>query len=405
MIVGNGIAGVTAADYVRRNHATCEIDVVGREPHQLYNRMAITRLIYGRSGMQGLYLLPEAWYDENRVTSWLNTYVDAIDLEARTVALATGETLPYDRLILTAGSSGFVPAIAGFGAPGTFALRTADDAMAIRADVQRHRARDAVIAGGGLLGLEAGYALRKLGMRVTVVQRTPRLLGRQLDDTGAAYLRSYLEGLGFEFAAPAEVERVVADERIRRVVLTSGAELACDLLLATAGIVPNDELARAAGLEVRRGVVVDDGMRTNDPFVWAAGDVAEHLGAVSGLWPTAVEQGRVAALNAVGGAERYDAVPPATLLKVTGVELTSVGRFEEEPGDEVVASEDGAESRYRKLVVRDGRAAGGILLGYPLEAAALTAIVQEARDVSALLPALRAGDWSALAAGATEAAA
>ena len=398
VVVGNGIAGVTAADHVRRNHATCEIDVVGREPHALYNRMAITRLIYGRTGMQGLFLLPDSWYDDNRVTCWLNTHVDRLDLAGRVVVLATGDRLEYDRLILTSGSRGFVPTIDGFGAPGTFALRTADDAIAIRTHVQQHRSRDAVVSGGGLLGLETAYALHKLGMRVTVVERFPRLLGRQLDETGAAYLRSYLEGLGFEFAIPAEVARVHADDRVRRVELADGTELACDLLLVSAGIVPNDELPREAGLDVGRGVVVDDAMRTSDPHVFAAGDVAEHRGVVSGLWPTAVEQGRVAALSALGLTAVYEAVPPATLLKVTGVDLTSVGRFEEEEGDEVVVSEDAAEARYRKLVVRDGRAVGGILLGYPLEAAGLTAIVQERRDVSELLPLLRAGEWRSLAA-------
>jgi NADPH-dependent 2,4-dienoyl-CoA reductase/sulfur reductase-like enzyme/ferredoxin len=404
VVVGNGIAGVTAADHLRRNHATCEIEIVGREPHHLYNRMAITRLIYGRSGMQGLYLLPDSWYDDNGITCWLNTQVDRIDLAARVVVLATGERLDYDRLILTSGSRGFVPAIEGFGARGTFALRTADDAITIRADVQRHQSRDAVIAGGGLLGLETAYALHKLGMRVTVVQRSTRVLGRQLDDTGAAYLRSYLEGLGFEFAVPAEVVRVHADERVRSVELSTGAELACDLLLVTAGIVPNNELSRDAGLAVRRGVIVDDAMRTSDPHVFAAGDVAEHREVVSGLWPTAVEQGRVAALAALGLDASYAAVPPATLLKVTGVDLTSVGRFEEEEGDEVVSSEDAAEARYRKLVVREGRAVGGILLGYPLEAAELTAIVQERRDVTGLLPALRAGEWRALQADGAPAA-
>jgi nitrite reductase (NADH) large subunit len=396
VIIGNGIAGVTAADHVRRNHATCEIDLVGREPHHLYNRMAITRLIYGRSGMQGLFLLPDSWYDDNEIACWLNTRVERIDLAARTVVLATGERLDYDRLILTSGSRGRVPAIDGFGVPGTFALRTADDAITIRADVQLHRSREAVIAGGGLLGLEAAYALHKLAMRVTVVQRSSRVLGRQLDETGAAYLRSYLEGLGFEFLLPAEIVRVHADERVRTVELSNGAELACDLLLVTAGIVPNDELSRNAGLAVGRGVIVDDSMRTSDPHVFAAGDVAEHRGVVSGLWPTAVEQGRVAALTALGLDAVYGAVPPATLLKVTGVDLTSVGRFEEEEGDEVVVSKDSVETRYRKLVVRDGRAVGGILLGYPLEAAELTAIVQERREVTDLLPALRAGDWGAL---------
>ena len=161
VIVGNGIAGVTAADHIRRRHPHCEIHLVGREPHHLYNRMGITRLIYGRSAMQGLYLLPDQWYEDFNITCWLNTQVTQIDSQQRQIALGTGEILGYDRLILTTGSRSFVPPIAGFGGAGTFVLRTAEDAMSIRAYVQKQSCRNAVVAGGGLLGLEAAYGLNK----------------------------------------------------------------------------------------------------------------------------------------------------------------------------------------------------------------------------------------------------
>ena len=167
VIIGTGIAGVTSADHLRRLHPECEIHLVGRETHYLYNRMAITRLIYGRSAMQGLYLMPESWYDENQITCWLNTQATHIDRTAQTVTLGTGETLPYDRLILTMGSSSMVPPIAGYGMPGTFVLREADDAMGIRAFAQNNNARQAIVAGGGLLGLEAAYAMHKLGVHAT----------------------------------------------------------------------------------------------------------------------------------------------------------------------------------------------------------------------------------------------
>jgi NADPH-dependent 2,4-dienoyl-CoA reductase/sulfur reductase-like enzyme/ferredoxin len=395
VIVGNGIAGVTAAEHVRRGHGSCEIHLIGRERHNLYNRMAITRLIYGRTGMQGLYLLPDSWYEENRITTWLNTQATSLDLERRQLELATGEELEYDRLILTAGSSNFVPTIAGWGARGTFVLRTAQDAMEIREHLQARRSRAACVAGGGLLGLEAAYALVKYGARVTVVQRGDRLLPRQLDARGGAYLRSYLEGFGMVFAMDTEAA-TVEGEPLERVVLADGREVACDLLLACAGIVPNLDLAADAGLDVHRGVVVDDGMRASDPNVFAAGDVAEHDGVVWGLWPIATEQGRIAAVNALGGEEGFVAVPPLTMLKVSGVDLTSVGAIEGEPGDEEIALEDPDESRYRKLVVRDGRLVGAILLGYARESAAVAAAVQEGWDVGDRLERLREGDWSVL---------
>lgn len=398
VIVGNGIAGVTAAEHVRRLHGSCEIHLIGRERHHLYNRVAITRLIYGRTGMQGLYLLPESWYDENRITTWLNTHAVAIDPDARRVELATGESLPYDRLILTAGSSNFVPEIAGWSAEGTFVLRTAEDAMEIRAFLQRRRSRSAVVAGGGLLGLEAAYALVKYGAHATVVQRGDRLLPRQLDARGAQYLHAYLSGLGIEFAVDTEVESVSGDP-VDRVTLANGRTAACDLLLVCAGIVPTLELARDAGIAVGRGVVVDARMRTSSPSVFAAGDVAELDGQVWGLWPTAVEQGRVAATNALGGEEAFEPIPPLTMLKVSGVDLTSVGVIEARDGDEEIVDEDPLESRYRKLVVHDGRLVGAILLGYGAESQAVATAVQEQRDVSGDLDRLRAGDWSTLIPG------
>ncbi len=394
VVIGNGIAGITAADHMRRRHPTCAIDVVARERHHLYNRMAITRLIYGRSAMQSLYLMPEQWYDQNRITTWLNTQVIDIDCEQRRVSLGTGESLPYDRLILTAGSSNFIPPIEGFGVPGSFVLREAEDAMRIRGFVQEQRCQRAVIAGGGLLGLEAAYALKKFGLQVTVLEISDRLLGRQLDARAAHFLAKYLEGLGLEIVLTAETASVQANGHVSSVTLTDGTTIPADLFLVSAGIVPNVEIAGEAGLEVNRGVIVDDRMRTSDPHILAAGDVAEYEGRVSGLWPTAVEQAKIAAVNALGSDERYEGTEPVTMLKVTGVELTSVGRFEPENADEIViALENAVESRYRKLVISGGKIVGAILLGYALEAPGVTAAVKERTDVTPWLERLQAGDW------------
>nr|MDP8942836.1 FAD-dependent oxidoreductase [Actinomycetota bacterium] len=397
VVVGSGIAGVTAADHVRRRHPDCEIHVIGRETHQLYNRMAISRLIYGRSAMQGLYLLSDPWFDEQRITSWLNTRAVAVDPDRRQVRLGTGEALRYDRLVLATGSSSFVPEVVGFGSPGTFVLREAGDAMAIRSFAQEAGCRRAVVAGGGLLGLEAAYALHKLGLKVSVLERSGTLLRRQLDDAGGRLLRRYLEGLGLEVVLEAAAAEVEGDGRPRRVRLEDGRELPCDLFLVSAGISPNVDLARDAGLEVNRGVLVDDHMRTSGPDIFAAGDVAEHRGQVYGQWPAAVEQAEVAALNAVGGDDAFSGWTPITVLKVVGVDLTSIGRLEPAADDDLVITiEEIDRDRYAKLLVSDGRIVGAILLGYPREAPAVSAAIKGELDVSDRIEALRAGDWSAL---------
>jgi nitrite reductase (NADH) large subunit len=395
VVIGNGIAGVTAADYVRRQHPDCEIHLVGREKHHLYNRMAITRLIYGRSAMSGLYLQPDAWYDERKITCWLNTQVTQVECGDRNVTLATGEKLPYDRLILTSGSASLVPPIEGFGMPGTFVLREAEEAMEIRAFVQEHQCRRAMIGGGGLLGLEAGYALHKLGMAVSVLERGEWLLRRQLDARGSAFLRQYLETMGMDIIVQAETAAPLGDGRVSQVLLKDGRTLPCDLLLVAVGIKPNVDLARAAGLQVNRGVIVDAAMRTSTPDVFAAGDVCEFEKQVPGLWPVAVEQARVAAVNAMGGQEVYRETVPVTTLKVVGIDITSIGRFEPRSEDEIVIALF-SEHRYRKLVIAGGKIVGAILLGYPLYAPAVSAAIKNEVDVSDRLDDLRAGRWEVL---------
>jgi NADPH-dependent 2,4-dienoyl-CoA reductase/sulfur reductase-like enzyme len=336
-------------------------------------------------------------YQQRHIETRLNTRAVRIDRGARTVELGTGEQLPYDRLILALGSSAAVPRIDGFGGRGTFVLRSAEDALSIRAFAQREWCREALIAGGGLLGLEAGYALHKLGLHASILERSDRLLRRQLDARASEFLRRYLEGLGMSIVTGAETAAALGDERLSEVLLRDGRALPADMLLVCAGITPNTQLAAEAELEVGRGVLVDDLMTTSDHAIFAAGDVAEHRGRVHGLWPAAVEQAEVAACGALGEDKAYVGTVPVTILKVVGIELTSIGRFEPEgPHEEVIALEEESEGRYRKLVIADGRIVGAILLGYSAEASPVVTAVKRSYDVSALLPELRAGRWDAL---------
>lgn len=394
VIVGNGIAGVTAADHIRRRHPGCEIHLIAREEHHFYNRMGISRLIYGRSAMQGLYLMPESWYDERHITCWLNTRVRQIDHQARTVTLGTGENLQYDRLILATGSSSTVPPVEGYGLPGSFVLREAADAMKIRAFAQEHNSTRAIVAGGGLLGLEAAYALLKLGLKVTVLERSEGLLRRQLDCQSGQILASYLRALGIEIRLKSEVEAILGEQRVEGIKLKDGITLSSDIILIAAGINPNVELAHLLGLRVNRGVVVDEYMRTSLPGILAAGDVAEQQGKVAGLWANAVSQAETAAVNAIGGNQVCKPPLPATTLKVVGIDLTSIGRIEPNyPEDKVIIFNNEAEYRYGKVVISDNKIVGAILLGFPREVPVITAAIKDGTNVTSYLDKLTAGNW------------
>ena len=403
VVLGNGIAGVTAAEEVRRAHPACDVHVVGREIHPLYNRMGIARLVYGRSAMAGMFLLAEDWYTTRDITCWLNTRATAVDLTARQVTLGTGERLPYDRLIFATGGRSSVPAIPGIGLPGSFVLREAADALAIRGYVQEHGAVNAVVVGGGPLGIEAAHALAELGLAVRLLNRGEHLLRQYIDRQCAVRLETYLGGLGVAVVSNAETAELVGGDRVRAVALAGGERLEADLALVCAGLASNVELAAIAGIGVNRGIVVDRRMRTNVAGVFAAGDVAELDGQTPGLWPTAVAQGRVAGRNALGADEEVRPKPIPMLVKGIGIHLVSAGRLNAQPGDEILVRDVPDRPAYTRLVVShadgrsassgaEGRVVGAVVLGVPDEAPDLLTAVEQSAPVGQVA-ALRTGSW------------
>lgn len=398
VIIGTGVAGVTTADFVRRGHPDCEIHLVGAEPHLLYNRMAISRVVYGRTAMTGLPLLDEQWYDDHRLTTWQNTLATEVDLSRRVVVLGTGQRLFFDRLVLATGSRATTPLLPGFGGAGTFVLRTAEDGARIRAYAQRHAVRAAVVAGGGLLGLEAAHALGRLGLRVTVLERSDRLLARNIDPRASQLVHQHLTRTGIEVRYRVSAAALEGGSTLQRVRLSDGSELPAGLFLAAIGITPNIELAAAAGIAADRGIVVDDRMRTSAAGVYAVGDAAQHDGAVLGLWPVAAKQAEVAAANLLGDHESLAADLPAMILKGVDLDLTAIGRVEPAPGDEVFTEDLPALPSYRRLLVHDGVVVGVLVLGpHPEFLAAATTAVKRGLSLDPVaLARIRAGDWLAV---------
>lgn len=397
VIIGNGTAGMTAASEVRRLSASCQIDVVAKENLLLYNRMAIGRLLYGRAAMAGLHLMPGDWHEKMNITIWLNTIAQAIDLKDHTVRLGTGETLPYDRLILAQGSSAVMPATPGNELPGCFVLREAADAMAIRAWRQSHDCRSAVVIGGGVLGIEAADALRHLNLDVTILQRGHRLMDRQLDERGSAMLTRYLEALGIAVKVNSAVARIKGDDRVRVVELADGEEIAAEIFVACAGIEANAAIAKAAGLKVNRGVVVDSMLRTSDPNVFAIGDVAELPGAVGGLWAVGTAQAEAAVATMFGRDTGYAAPSTLVSLKMDGIDVKGFGLTE--PANETQQVFRSGEDRvddHRQLIVENGRIVGAVFVGPPGVGKLIGPVLQKNPDVTPVLDELRAGNWDAL---------
>jgi NADPH-dependent 2,4-dienoyl-CoA reductase/sulfur reductase-like enzyme/ferredoxin len=397
VVVGSGVSGVTAALEVRKYQPACDVTIIGSEPYDFYNRMMIGKLMSESISIDQLYMMPRNWADTRGVRFVSGVVATRIDREERTVSLADGSTLPFDRLILATGARSSAPRIDGFGIDGTFVLRTIDDAVQIQQYIRRHRCRTAAVVGGGLLGLEAAHFLTQIGVRVSVLDRNDWPLSRQLDRVAGTMLGEMMRDLGIEIVLRADTLRLIGSDRVFGLELRDGRAIEAGVCIAAVGIEPNVGLARDAGLDVRRGVIVNDRMETSDPAIFAAGDVAEHAGQLYGLWPAGMEQARVAAVNASGGDQCYVGTIPPARLKVAAIDLLSVGDVRSTSGArQEICFEDASERRYRKLIVESGRIRGAILIGHPELAEALSDAVQSERDVTLLLPALEQGDWTGL---------
>lgn len=397
-IIGTGIAGLTTAEHIRRLHPTCTIHLIGREPHLPYNRMALTDLLTGATELSDLGVLPSGWFAEHRVTADVGVLAESFDPDAGKVVLDNGEQVGFDRLVLATGADPITPPVRGLPMPGTFTLRTAEDALAVRGFAEsRADLRHAVVVGAGALGIEVAAGLGALGFQVCVADRDPRPAAALLDERAGELVREELGCLGVEVRTGVTVRWAVGPRRVTAVRLSDGQRVPCDLLVVCAGTRPNVALAREAGLSTGAGIRVDENLRTNHPRVFAIGDAAEHPSGVTGLWQPAMEQAHVVAEQVVAAVPEltrpYRPRPVVTRLAVPGLTVVAVGRTRLRPTDEaIVVDDDGLARRYLMLVRdADGWVAGGVSVGDADAAARLEAAVESGADADEQMGSLGAG--------------
>jgi nitrite reductase (NADH) large subunit len=378
-VVGNGMAaGRLLDELLRRNaHTLFEIAVFGEEAHGCYNRILLGRIIGGGSADE-ITLKSREWYADRGVTFHAGKTVARFDTTARVIHTANGEAHPYDVAVFATGSRPIVPPLDGLkaadGRPkaGAFVFRTVDDCQKIRGYARP--ASSAVVLGGGLLGLEAAKALCDLGLHVTVVHMVETLMNLQVDATGGVFLRKAVERSGIFVRTGVAATGVLGGDRVTGVALQSGEVLPADMLVLACGIRPRVDAAQASGVPVKQGIVVNDLLATAVPGVFALGECAEHDGKVYGIVPPIWEQCEVLAdiLTGANPQARYRGSKLYTRLKVAGVEVASMGVCEPtSDSDEVIQVIEDRRGIYRKLVIRDGRLIGAVLVGETDSAPAL----------------------------------
>ena len=404
VVIGNGMAGTrTVEELLARTPHRYEITFVGAEGHPNYNRIMLSAVLAGEKTFDEIIINPGEWYAEHGIRLITGVTATGVDPAMRTVALADGRALAYDRLLLATGSKPLAPPIPGLGLPGVRAFRDIADVETMIDAAGRHRR--AVVIGGGLLGLEAAWGLKRRGMSVAVVHLMPTLMERQLDRAAGELLQRDLDARGIAFFTNGQTEEILGTERAEGVVLADGREIPADLVVLAIGIRPNIDLARGAKLDVNRGILVGDDMRTSDAHIYAVGECIEHNGQVFGLVAPIWEQTRVCGARLAGDEDVVYVPPPVfTSLKITGIDVFSAGALAAaEESDSEITLHDAKRGVYKKVVLRDDRVVGTVLYGSVADGPWYVQLMRDKTDISAFRDQLVFGRAFAERAGAVAA--
>ena len=363
VVVGNGMAGVACVEQILKHTQDFDITIFGDETHVNYNRIMLSSVLAGEKEFDDIVLNGIDWYRQHGIRARFGVRVADIDSKSNMVIDSEGGSTPFDKLIIATGSSAFVPPMEGTNKNGVFVFRTFDDARA-RLELSGQGIKAAVI-GGGLLGLEAARGLQVQGCDVSVIHLASTLMERQLDLTGGAYLRRKMEAMGVQVLCGKSTTALLGNGHVEGLRFKDGSEIEANMVVIAAGIKPNVDLGRKAGLTVNRGIVVNDEMETSHPDIFAVGECTEHNGQLFGLVAPLFDQGKVLAATITGNrGPKFQGSAPAAKLKIMGVDVFSAGNFDcSREGVEAVRFEDPSLGIYKKLVLKDGKLEGVILVG------------------------------------------
>ncbi|HOJ92552.1 MAG TPA: FAD-dependent oxidoreductase [Dictyoglomaceae bacterium] len=363
VIIGNGIAGINCAEVIRQKDKENPILVITEEKYPYYSRPQIIEFLAGNVELKELPFYTEKWYQDMGIK--VNYGEKALRIDAKDKILETDkETYRFQKLLISTGASPTKPPIENINAGGVFTLRNIDDAIDVLSYIKGKE--KAIILGCGLLGIETGRALAQRGLKIAGIEFFPRLLPRQLDEEGANILQKKIEEkFGFEFYLGVKTKRIIKREQeFIGLELEDGRKIEGDLLIISAGISPNIALAQNSQITVNKGIIVNEYMETNIENIYAAGDCAEFSGRIYGIIPAALEQSQIVGKNMIGERTVYKGTIPSNTLKVTGIDLTSIGEIMPEgTGYEILKRKDEERGLYRKLIFKENILVGAILLG------------------------------------------
>lgn len=381
VLVGNGMAGVWTIEHLLKlSPEAYEITIFGAEHHPNYNRIMLSSVLAGGANLEEIIINDLDWYQSHGIQLYMGHSITAIDTKRRKVFSDQGVEADYDELILATGSNPFMLPLPGAEKEGVIAFRDIKDCQIMQETSKSYK--KAVVIGGGLLGLEAARGLLHLGMEVSVVHINEYIMERQLDEAASLMLQKELEAQGMKFLLNKQSEAILGKKRVKGLLFADGSIADADLIVMAVGIKPNVELASKSGVEVGRGIVVNDYMETNIPGISAVGECAEHRGIAYGLVAPLYEQGAVLAKRLAGVAtEGYAGSITSTKLKVSGVDVFSAGRFADQTGTRSLRYQDEIDGVYKKLVIQDDTLVGAVLFGDTSDGAQLFSMIKKGENI------------------------
>ncbi len=402
VIIGNSATGIGAAESIRAVSRNATITIIGDEPHHVYSRPLISHYIAGEVAADEMRYRPADFYTRLNIETRFGTRAESLNVDAHAVTLTNGKAIHYDKLLIATGSIQKFPPIKGREHPGVFDFWTRAHAEQIRerisgCDVQL--SCTAVVIGAGLVGIQAANGLRGAGLNVVLVELLPSILSRILDAPGAAYAQAILEQGGVRVLTGRSVAEILgsAEEGVTGVALDNGEKIACGLVVKATGVAPNLALAKGTPIAANIGILVNEYFGTNIPDVYAAGDVAETYDVTRGKmsvnanWPNAHAQGRIAGLNMAGRATAYAGSIGMTSMPLFGKAIVSQGIVEPEPGDEVRLRESREDQIYQKLVFRQDRLVGAVMVSDVSAVGFVNHLIQSRKPVGGMKDALLDG--------------
>jgi NAD(P)H-nitrite reductase large subunit len=390
LIIGNSTAAVGAVEGLRRVDRETPIVLLAKEPHHTYSRPLISYLLAGEVDTARMYYRSADFYEKNGVDARLGVEVERVDPEKRIATTTAGMSVSFEKLLIATGGKPFVPPMEGSDARGVFTFTAWDDAKRMAAYIEETSATRAVVIGGGLIGIKAAEALHARGFTVTMIELGPRVLPLALDETASRLAAEAISEAGVELVCETTVDRIVAPEgRVAGVVLKTGREIDCDLVVVAIGVIPDTDIVKDSSIKVERGIVIDERCETNVKGIYAAGDVAQGMNALTGesrpipIFPNAYRQGGVAGANMAGGERKVDASFPMNSVDVFGLPTISVGLATVEGEDyDVLTRIDKKARSYKRIVLRDSRVVGALTVGDIDRAGIFTGLIRERVDIS-----------------------